>query len=236
MHDLKHFSLAASVSCLLLASTLLCKSVDASAPEEGISLYEAQQFSRAVQAFESAKNQTMSDSRSAYYYALSLNSSGHTDKATIVCKQIVAKFPGSEAARQAAAAIKSWSNFNAVASASAKAREAYIGKKLDGNIGVIGIKFEMASGKPPIVRFVFPGGPADKAVQIGDAITEIDGQSTKELNKEDVYDLIAGQKGTRVSLTLQRKEEILKESFVRMSIADLAKKYPAAWKMYSESQ
>ena len=224
------------ITCLLLASMLLCKSADASAPEEGIALYESQQFSRAVQAFESARNQTMNDSRSAYYYALSLNSAGHTDKATLVCKQIVAKFPGTEAAKQAAAAIKSWSNFKAVASASAAAREAYIGKRLDGNIGIIGIKFEMVAKKPPIVRFVFPGGPADKIVQIGDVIAEVDGNSTYDLNREDVYDLIAGKKGTSVSLTLQRKEEILKVSFVRMSITDLAKKYPAAWKMYSETQ
>lgn len=222
-------------TCLLLASMLLCKSADASAPEEGISLYEAQQFSRAVQAFESARNQTMSDSRSAYYYALSLNSAGHTDKATVVCKQIVAKFPRTEAAKQAAAAIKSWANFKATAAASAAAREAYIGQKLDANLGVIGVKYEIAAGRLPVVRFVFPGGPADKVVQAGDVITEVDDKPTKGLSKEEVYDLIVGDRASRVSLTLQRKDLILKESFVRMSIADLSRKYPAAWKMYSEA-
>jgi C-terminal processing protease CtpA/Prc len=219
-----------------LASLLLDHSAAANTTEEGIALYESQQFSRAVRAFESAKDQTLSDSRSAYYYALSLNSAGRTDKATAICKQIIARFPRTQAAKQAAAAVKKWSDFNSVAAASAKAREAYLGQKLDGNIGILGIKFEMVSNKPPVVRFVFPGGPAENIVRTGDAILQVDDTSTEKLSKEDVYDLIIGKKGTSVSLTLQRQEKILKESFVRMSIEDLSKKFPDAWRMYSANQ
>ena len=55
---------------------------------------------------------------------------------------------------------------------------------------------------------VEPDGPADEAgVLAGDVITAIEGQSAAGMSTSDARDLVRGEEGTQVKLTLHRGEE-----------------------------
>ena len=209
--------------------------------EDGIRLYEANKFPEAVRAFQEVQTETMRDSRSAYYYALSLNSAGHTPQAVVVCKQIMTKFPKTEAAKQAKIAIDKWANFNAVASASAAARANYsasghklsdLAKQVDSNFGILGLKFEMVAGNAPRIRLIFPDTPAAKYLKTGDIIIAINGQSTENLTKEEIYDFLVGDANTTVKVTVQRDRERITNALTRLSALEFSKLHPDIWQDY----
>jgi hypothetical protein len=89
--------------------------------------------------------------------------------------------------------------------------------------GIIGVKFVLAIGKPPIINRVFPGTPAfSLGMAPGDAIVAVDGVPTYGLAKEEVYDLIIGSPGTKVNVSVMRTGGDFKVyTCTRMDINDL---------------
>ena len=78
---------------------------------------------------------------------------------------------------------------------------------IDGKFSGIGAYVGMKDGLPTIVS-PFDGSPAAKAgVKAGDFIIEVDGEDVTTLPLPDIIDLIRGQEGTEVLLTLLRPEE-----------------------------
>jgi carboxyl-terminal processing protease len=70
--------------------------------------------------------------------------------------------------------------------------------------GSVGIGAELA-GIPPLVTEVITGGPAERAgVLVGDRVVAVDGADTSGLGPAGALDLINGDEGTSVSITLNR--------------------------------
>lgn len=70
--------------------------------------------------------------------------------------------------------------------------------------GSVGIGAELA-GIPPLVTEVITGGPAERAgVLVGDRVVAVDGADTTGLGPAGALDLINGDDGTSVSITLNR--------------------------------
>lgn len=60
--------------------------------------------------------------------------------------------------------------------------------------------------KYPVVKYVFPSGPADRAgLAVGDKIIQINGQSTKEGDINKITQNLKGAEGSEVTLTIERK-------------------------------
>lgn len=90
------------------------------------------------------------------------------------------------------------------------------------SFGIIGVKFVLALGRPPVINRVFPGTPAyDKGLQNEDTIVAVDGVPTTGLTKEEVYDLIIGSPGTPVSLSIMRSGDYQVVNCIRMDINNL---------------
>ncbi len=234
----KHPTLAMRIFILVgLTSVTLCDAALASETEDAIKLYESGKFRESREKFEEVLNETLRDSRCAYYYALSLNSSGHTPEAIVVCRQIMGKFPNSEGARASKAAIEKWAQFNAVANASAAARKLASRPipPVDPTIGILGLKFEMVAGSLPKIMMVFPDTPASQFLKRNDVITAVNGTPTINLSKEEIYDLIVGVPGTAVSITIRRNDELITHSFVRLSAVKFSKQHPEIWQVYQRS-
>jgi C-terminal processing protease CtpA/Prc len=222
-----------------LTSVTLCNAVLASETEDAIKLYEAGEFREAKDKFQAVLNETMRDSRSAYYYALSLNSAGHTPQAVVVCRQIIARFPNTDAAKQAKVAIDRWAHFNAVAKASESARALALASRtnrpIDPKLGIIGLKFEMEGRDFPMVRLVFPDTPAANVLRVNDEITAVDGVTTRNLTKEQIYDLIVGVPETAVAITVKRNDEFTTHSLKRLSALKFSKLHPEIWRDYERN-
>jgi hypothetical protein len=89
-------------------------------------------------------------------------------------------------------------------------------------IGIIGVKFVMFMGRPPVINRVFPGTPAmSKGLRIDDIILAVDGVPTYGLTKEEVYDMIVGTPGTPVTLSVVRRGEFLVVTMNRMDLNDI---------------
>lgn len=120
-----------------------------------------------------------------------------------------------------------------------KGKVDYSGKSLSGNaakgglqggtqsdqlasVGIIGVKFVMTAGRPPVINRVFGYTPAaDVGMQIEDIIVAVDGIPTYGLTKEEVYDMIIGSPGSDVTLTIKRSGDYKVMSMKRMDINDL---------------
>jgi hypothetical protein len=89
--------------------------------------------------------------------------------------------------------------------------------------GIIGVKFVLSEGRPPIINRVFMGTPASQVGLLpNDAIVAVDGVPTSGLSKEEVYDLIIGSPGTRVNISIQRAGDFRVVNCTRMDINDIA--------------
>lgn len=89
-------------------------------------------------------------------------------------------------------------------------------------VGIIGVKFVLGPGKPPIINRVFPGTPAmTVGLQKDDAIVAVDGVPTFGLTKEEVYDLIIGSPGTKVNVSIMHLGDFRVVTCTRMDINDL---------------
>lgn len=90
------------------------------------------------------------------------------------------------------------------------------------SIGIIGVKFVIAYGHPPVINRVFPGTPAAEAgLRINDVIVAIDGVPTYGLTKEECYDLIVGTPNTPVTLSVQTKAGFEVKTMHRMDFNDI---------------
>ncbi|HZT06461.1 MAG TPA: S41 family peptidase [Chloroflexota bacterium] len=73
-----------------------------------------------------------------------------------------------------------------------------------GDVHYVGIGAQL-KGDPLTVQRVFPDSPAEKAgLKFGDKIVAIDGQPASDLDPADAADLIRGEEGTVVRLTIDR--------------------------------
>src|SRR5262249_55662456 len=89
-------------------------------------------------------------------------------------------------------------------------------------IGIIGVKFVMMLGRPPVINRVFPLTPAaDQGLKINDVIVAVDGVPTFGLAKEEVYDMIVGTPGTPVTLSLSRNGDFRVLTLTRMDLNDI---------------
>jgi carboxyl-terminal processing protease len=186
--------------------------------KDAVKLYNDGQFSQAKAVFEQELGSTMGSPDTAYYYALTLNSMRRTQDAVKICKTILKRYPKSNAAKMSKLAIVRWS------------------VKSDVDIGLVGLKYAVHPGQEATIVTVFQGTPASNArLQEGDCIMRVDGVSTKNLDKDRLYQLIGGQPDTKVRLTIRKGDATSEKSLVRMHSADFARAYPDIWRLYLSS-
>ncbi len=86
---------------------------------------------------------------------------------------------------------------------------------ISGNFGGVGMEVGMREGIITIIA-PLPKTPAESAgIQAGDILVRIDGQSTESMNINEAVELIRGEKGTEVVLTIAREGEM---EFIDISI------------------
>lgn len=89
---------------------------------------------------------------------------------------------------------------------------------LQGEFEGIGTVIDIIDGNIIIMK-TLPGSPAEKAgLQTGDIIKKINGQAVDALTINQVLNLIRGQAGTSVTLTIQRSSQTLEMTLVRAKI------------------
>lgn len=80
-------------------------------------------------------------------------------------------------------------------------------EELDGAFGGVGVSFQILSDTVRVIE-VIPGGPAELVgMQPGDQILEANGKKMAgvKITNQDVYTNLRGKEGTKVSLTVKRK-------------------------------
>jgi membrane-associated protease RseP (regulator of RpoE activity) len=103
-----------------------------------------------------------------------------------------------------------------------KANNNGFNSQITSGCGIIGVKFIIAQGHPPIVNRVFIGTPAAQVGMVpNDAIVAVDGVPTLGLTKEEVYDLIIGSPGTSVNISLMHGSDVRVVNCTRMDINDI---------------
>ncbi|HEY9776946.1 MAG TPA: PDZ domain-containing protein [Planktothrix sp.] len=189
--------------------------------------YNSRRFEEARQTFESDKKTTLQSPSTAYYYALTLYKLRQVNQAVEVCEQIVKRFPKSQEAKYSAVIIKR--------DKPPKVSPELSDKELS-KIGVVGLKFVMASGNLPQVGQVFAHGPAEQAgIAKGDLITAVDGVPTKGMTKEEIFNMLVDKPGTHVEINLKRNNEELTRTVKRVSVLELSKVNPQTYRLYRES-
>jgi hypothetical protein len=92
----------------------------------------------------------------------------------------------------------------------------------ESGIGIIGVKFVMFIGRPPVINRVFQQTPAyEMGLQVNDTIVAVDGVPTHGLTKEEVYDMIIGTPGTPVTLSIKRQGDFMAVTMTRMDLNDI---------------
>ena len=95
-------------------------------------------------------------------------------------------------------------------------------KQLTG-IGVIGIRFIHQSGFPSYIEQIYPNSPASRAgLRTKDLIFAIDGVRTDHLNSDSVYQLLAGDPGTKVKIFITRGQSMFNVELQREDLANLS--------------
>ncbi len=90
-------------------------------------------------------------------------------------------------------------------------------EEISGNFSGVGMEVGMRDGLITVIA-PLPGSPSEKAgVLTGDAIVRINGTSTERMNIDEAVDIIRGEQGTSVSLTVLRAgvNELVEFSIVR---------------------
>ena len=95
-------------------------------------------------------------------------------------------------------------------------------KQLTG-IGVIGIRFIHQSGFPSYIEQIYSNSPASRAgLRSKDLIFAIDGVRTDHLNSDSVYQLLAGDPGTKVKIFITRGQSMFNVELIREDLANLS--------------
>jgi tetratricopeptide (TPR) repeat protein len=85
----------------------------------------------------------------------------------------------------------------------------------------VGIKIKKEEGDYPVVEIVSEEGPAKMAgIEIGDKIIKVNNQSTEKLKLEDVINLLRGEEGTQVTLTIKRGNKEFEKTITRKTMID----------------
>jgi C-terminal processing protease CtpA/Prc len=89
-------------------------------------------------------------------------------------------------------------------------------------VGIIGVKFSLGLGRPPIINRVFPGTPAHgSGLRVDDIIVAVDGVPTNGLSKDEVYGMIVGTPQTTVTLSVLRHGDFIARTMQRMDFNDI---------------
>ncbi len=103
-----------------------------------------------------------------------------------------------------------------------KDKEQVLSADATSGIGIIGVKFVMAMGRPPIINRVFPGTPAsEKGLRTNDIIIAVDGVPTFGLTKDEVYNMIVGTPNTPVTISVRRNQDFEVCKMLRMDFNDI---------------
>lgn len=168
------------------------------APKKLRPLMGSVQHSDKGQSLQAGTGKTASKSR--------LNSSASTNQAKLGVKNLM----NSLKARSDDSTLK------------AKVKDDQLRAQANSSFGIIGVKFVLTLGRPPVINRVFPGTPAwEKGLQYEDQIVAVDGVPTMGLTKDEVYDLIIGSPGTTVALTIMRNGDFMRTSCMRMDINEI---------------
>lgn len=95
-------------------------------------------------------------------------------------------------------------------------------ESLQGNFEGIGISFNILNDTIYVVSTI-PGGPSEKVgVQAGDRIVKVNGETIAGtgITNSDVFDLLRGEKGTKVTISVKRKrhDKLIKFTITRDKI------------------
>jgi hypothetical protein len=89
-------------------------------------------------------------------------------------------------------------------------------------IGIIGVKFVMAFGRPPVINRVFPGTPAfEQGLKADDIIVAVDGVPTFGLTKDEVFNMIVGTPNTPVSVSVRHNQDFRVCKMLRMDFNEI---------------
>lgn len=87
----------------------------------------------------------------------------------------------------------------------------------------VGIGVQYTGNDLNLVTRVYKGSPAEKAgIQAGDIFYEVDGKSIDGLNTDQIKELIVGEEGTEVEVTVLRKNEPVVFSMIRAGVSAVA--------------
>ena len=102
-------------------------------------------------------------------------------------------------------------------------KKEYTESVLHGNVGAgIGVEFGLRDGYVRVLR-VLPDNPALRAgVMIGDIFYKINGQEVYELSSSEIGDLVRGEAGTSVSITMVRDGKEIEFNLVREEINNVS--------------
>ncbi|GEM_PF-518444 len=90
------------------------------------------------------------------------------------------------------------------------------------SIGIIGVKFFKPIDGPAVINTVFSGTPAAKAgMQVNDMIVAVDGVPTRNLSKDQCYDLIVGSPDTPITVSVMRRTNFGVKQMMRMDFNDI---------------
>jgi hypothetical protein len=99
--------------------------------------------------------------------------------------------------------------------------------------GIIGVKFAKNKGQFPVIETIFPGSAAEKAqLAKRDLILQVDGISTKDLFKEQIFEMLIGAPGTSVRVKVLRGKVAFDRTLKRTRLQDLGKTHPDILKLY----
>lgn len=103
-----------------------------------------------------------------------------------------------------------------------QARNDVLNSAVQSGVGIIGVKFVLTYGRPPVINRVFPGTPSwTVGLRNGDIIIAVDGVPTLGMTKEEVYEMIVGSPGTPVTVTVSRNGDYLPRTMTRMDFNDI---------------
>lgn len=95
-------------------------------------------------------------------------------------------------------------------------------KAVTGTFFGIGMTFQAQEDGSMLVISTVQYSPAEKAgIKAGDLIVKVDGQSTEGLTSTQVRDMVRGEKGTSVTVTLSRNGEEYSATMVRQEMPEM---------------
>lgn len=93
-------------------------------------------------------------------------------------------------------------------------------RQLKGEFSGIGAEIGVRNDQPTILR-VIEGAPAEKAgLKAGDIVVKVDGKSTNKSDASTTADLIRGESGTEVKVTVLRAKETKDFTITRATVTD----------------